>query len=158
MIKGSLSIMRSKEATSEFLTNCDFVIAPRGAKRHRHWPDDVKAEIVAQTLEEGATVREVAERYDIRPNHLSSWRRLAKEGKLVLPAQPMNEAAGNGAVSDDTGIGFVPVTVSMPHADGRQAQQAPWRGSTLDVIKGDVTVRLDGDTPASRIAEIAAAL
>jgi len=30
--------------------------------------------------------------------------------------------------------------------------------STIDVIKGDVTVRLDAATPAARIAEIARAM
>ncbi|WP_265502273.1 transposase [Paracoccus beibuensis] len=47
--------------------------------------------MVADTLEPGATVDAVAERYDVQPNQLSARRRLAKQGKLVLPPAPTDE-------------------------------------------------------------------
>ena len=51
----------------------------------RRWSLEAKGQIVAQTLMPGATVYEVARRHGVRANHLSSWRTLARQGKLVVP-------------------------------------------------------------------------
>ena len=96
---------------------------------------------VLVTLIEGATVNAVARRYDMRANHLSEWRRRARDGKLVLPA-----------VTGEPG--FAPLVVQ----DAVEAAPAPVIGGLLDIIRGEVTVRLDAATPAGRIAEIALAL
>lgn len=61
------------------------------ASGHRRWPDAVKAQAVADTLEPGATVNGVAARYGVLQNQLSAWRRLTKQGKLVLPAAELDE-------------------------------------------------------------------
>lgn len=140
--------------STEYLTSFD-IISPKGK---RHWPDDVKARIVAETLVDGATVNDVARRYDILPNHLSAWRRKAREGKLVLPAvwQDM-EHAREGKLD---GVDFVPVTVEEPLVltAPEGASGSATLPVTLDVIKGDVIIRLDAQTPAARISEIVAAL
>ena len=122
------------ERSKEFLTDIGSIVGPRG---QRQWPDALKARIVAETLEPGVTVNEVARRYDMRPNHLSSWRRLAKEGKLVLPALPAPEPA------------FAPLVIEeqpRPSADPVC--------SKLEILCGEVVLRLDAGTPAARIAEI----
>ena len=130
------------ERSTEFLKDVGVVIGPRG---HRRWPDALKARIVAETLVAGATVRDVAARYDLRPNHLSSWRRLAREGKLVLPALPEPEA--------DSGPVFAPIVVE-PLTE-RTVEPG---GATFEIVCGDVSIRLDAATPAARIAGIVRAL
>jgi len=125
------------EVMNEFLVG-----VRRGPKGHRRWPDEVKARIVAETLVDGATVNGVARQYDLVPSHLSDWRRMAREGKLVLP--------------NIDGVDFVPVAVEYPPVP--QTPTPTFSGTSLDVIKDDVIVRLDANTPAARIAEIVAAL
>lgn len=126
------------DGLSEVFTKFGVVIGPRG---HRRWPDELKALIVAETLEPGATVAGVARKYDLRPNHLSAWRRMARDGKLVLPLS-------------DT-IDFAPICVADPHPDPLPAISEM---AMLEVVKGEITIRLDAATPSHRIAEIAAAL
>ena len=109
--------------------------APGGRRR---WPDELKARIVAETLEAGATVRAVARRYDIHETQLSCWRRLAREGGLVLPAAE---------------VAFAPLVVRAEESSAAGAG-----GARLEVVLDRVTVRLDAGTPACRLAEIVSAL
>jgi len=112
-----------------------------GSDGKRRWPDAVKGQLVAETLVSGVTVNEVAQRVGMRPNHLSEWRRQARQGKLVLP--------------DLSGAAFVPVEMAVT---ATPLAEPPILSPTMDLIKGDVTIRIDAGTPAARIAEIAAAL
>ena len=123
--------------TAEDLSKGDLIVGPRG---HRHWPAAVKARIVAETLGEGVTVVEVARRYDLRPTHLSDWRRLVRQGRLVLPAAPAD-------------TGFVPMVMRDDARPGT-ALSAGW----LEIVHGAVTIRLDPATPADRIASLVRAL
>lgn len=123
------------EISDEFLTDM-------GSDRRKcpRWPREVKARIVAETLVEGVTVNSVAQRYGLRPNYLSDWRRQAREGKLVLP--------------NLEGVDFAPVVVAAPVP----LMSTPPLDQKIELIKGDVTIRLSGLTPAQRIAELVAAL
>jgi transposase len=115
------------------------------ASGQRRWPEEVKGRIVAESLEPGATVKAVAARYGIQANQLTAWRRKAKDGALVLPAP---EAEADDAI-------FAPLLV-RDVAD--VASAADTTEGDLRISVGDVTVHLDGATPAARIAEIVRAL
>ena len=125
------------EPSAEFLGEVEVLPAVKGRRR---WPDELKGRIVAETLEDGATVAGVAQRYDLNPNQVSDWRRLARQGRLVLPAA-------------DADMAFAPLLVraESPGDPGPA-------GARLDVVLDRVTVRLDAATPAGRIAEIVSAL
>lgn len=44
-------------------------------RRRRSWPDELKRQIVAESLAPGASVSAVARRHDINTNMLFTWRR-----------------------------------------------------------------------------------
>lgn len=135
--------------TVEFLRDHRVEIRANGQKR---WPDEVKAQIVAESLKPGVTVNAVAARYGLRANHLSEWRGRARNGKLVLPA-----------LMDD-GFCFAPfvlldeTTGSVPACPGRPGPSEVRPLGAIEIAVGQVTIRLDCTTPATRIAEIVRAI
>ncbi|WP_244888718.1 transposase [Paracoccus halophilus] len=87
-------------------------------------------------------MNEVAERHGLSANHLSSWRTLARKGRLVLPApeDPMEFAALMVDSPEDA-----------PRADvGGEARP--------EIIAGTVVIRLETGATAERIASIVRAL
>ena len=116
------------EPSAEFLGEVEVLPAVKGRRR---WPEELKARIVAETLEAGATVVGVAQRYDLNPNQVSDWRRLARDGRLVLPAA-------------DADVAFAPLVV---RAEG-SCDPGPV-GERLEVVLDKVAVRLDATTPAA---------
>ena len=131
-------------ATTAFLRSLGVEVFESG---HRRWPDAVKAQAVAETLEPGATVNAVAARYGVKPNQLSAWRCLAKQGKLVLPAAEM----------PDEPMAFAPL-VLCEAGPPQPSQPSGQSADSLRLVFGDVTIELAADTGAKRIAEIVHAL
>lgn len=105
-----------------------------GPTGRRSWPDEVKAAIVAESFEPGAKVSTVARRHGLSPQHLTGWRRLAREGHLVLPA------AGEGP--------FAQLVVD------ELSDTSPACSATISIETGDLIVRVPMDISASRLGDI----
>jgi len=110
-----------------------------GPTGRRTWPDDVKGRIVAESFEPGVRVADVARRHGMAAQHLSTWRRLARDGKIVVPVDEPMFARLEIAPQDD-------------------AVPDPPPGHFVEIDTGGVTVRLPGDCPAARIADVVSAL
>ena len=77
-------------------------------RRNRSWPEPLKREIVAASLEPGASVSVVARRYDVNTNQLFSWRKLYREGLLGSGSPTLVPVA----VTDVPDAGNVPAGVT----------------------------------------------
>jgi transposase len=118
-----------------------------GPSGRRNWPDEVKARIVAETLEPGASVACVAARHRVTAQQVTTWRRLAREGRLVLPAK-------EGALFAPLMIGAQPPAAVPEVSSSASAPARRW----IEIVVGAATVRVAEETPAARIAAIAARL
>lgn len=118
---------------------------------YRRWPDDVKARIVAESFQPGARVADVARRHDLAAHQLSDWRRQAREGRLVLPADAM------ARIPSDALPAFVPALVEPEDSGGAMDADRPSGVITIE-IGGDFVLRVPGDVPAERAAAVARAL
>lgn len=111
----------------------------------RTWPDEEKLRIVMESYGgPGIRVGDVARKYRLLPSQLTTWRRMAREGRFGLP----EEAPGLPEASE-----FVPLMVETEPLPGRSA-----RDERMEIEVGGVTIRLSGSTLAARLAEIATAL
>ena len=123
------------------LQRMEVVCGPTGRRR---WSVREKARIVCESLCGDSPVSMVARRNGVRANQLFAWRRQAREGKLVLPAEMVEDPAfAPVLVGDDTNAGKTSETDSS---------------LSIEIEAGGVIVRVSSVTPASRIGEIAAAL
>ena len=116
-------------------------------RRNRRWPDDVKARVVAETLKPGASVNEVARRHGLPANHVSSWRTLARQGRLVLPApeDPREFAALLVGPAEDG-------SRAAPDGEGQPEPGRP------EIVTGAVIIRLEAGATPDRIASVVRAL
>jgi transposase len=89
-----------------------------GIGGRRSWSRDDKARIVAESFAARANVSAVARRYGLRPQQVYAWRRLARTGALVLPAEeevgfvPVLAIGGDARSSAPSQAGIVEIDVA----------------------------------------------
>jgi transposase-like protein len=121
-----------------------------GGKRRR-WPEALKRELVAATLEPDASVASVARRHDLNANMLFKWRR-----QLAAAAQA-SSAMPAGLVP----VAIVPDAPVIPAAmvELRPAADKATPGSIEIALSGGVRVRITGAVdPAAVTAAVAAVI
>lgn len=136
------------------------VVEPR--RGNRRWPEDVKARIVAESLQPGVRVADVARRHDVVAHQLSFWRRQAREGILALPfeAMPGSSESGDGEPA------FVPLAIAsepsktvnvLARPKPPKLPEAVLSDLTLEIGQ-DVVMRVPGDVPVERVAALVRAM
>lgn len=141
-----------------FVGRFEVVEARRG---NRRWPNDLKARIVAESLQPGARVVDVARRHDVIAHQLSDWRRQARQGLLTLPAELM--AGVPCANSEPFEPAFVPLAITTEPKEAADASPvlqpvAARSGIVTLEIGSDLVVRVPGDVPVSRVAALVRAM
>jgi transposase len=111
-----------------------------GVGRRRRWSEEEKGRIVAESYARGAVVSEVARRHEISPQHLFAWRKAARNGRLLLPA--------------DEGATFVPVM--MTAAKPRLARPATAPSITIETA--GVVVRAECGVDVGWLAAVLGAV
>lgn len=123
-------------------------------------PAEVKAKIVAQSLQPGVRVVDVARKYDFLPHYLSDWRRHARQGRLALPGHLM-EALCEDRQALPSQPAFVPLML-LPDDDPQEKEPPMAMTGDAEVSGGAMTIEIGADVvlriPGFVAVERAAAL
>ena len=107
-----------------------------GPARRRRWSDEEKARIVAETLVPGASVSDVARRWQVCSQQVFTWRREARAGHLAL--------LPNAAVSRSE-PGFVPIVAEpQPVSSGAEVAAPATERAAKSAATPVVEIRLAG--------------
>lgn len=113
-----------------------------GIERRRSWPDEVKIAIMAEALEPGAIISQVARRHDMSPSQLFGWLRKLRSEAAVTSGKRPPEA--------DAPL-FVPAVLENAREPSAPRQQAEVPGSieiTLSWVKVSIRGAVDERTLA----------
>lgn len=103
-------------------------------KRRRRWPEALKRQIVAETLEPGSSVSIIARRHDVNANQVFLWRR-----ELLPKPAP---AVENGMM--------LPVEI-----EPEQRRQRRANGGCIEIEFGNgARVRVRGEVPPETLRQV----
>ena len=118
-----------------------------GAGRRHAWTAEQKAQILAESYEDGEKVSAVARRYGLTSQQLFGWRRDARRRAA------RRRARGDGP--DESDLAFAPVIVEA--ALSRSAPIAPGRiggDAVIEIVIGAATVRVAQGIDAATLTTV----
>lgn len=141
-----------------------------GTGRRRRLSSAEKARILVESFEPGVNVSEVARRNGLSPQRLFAWRREARalfeqENGTAMPAEAGSSrrrkarAEPSAEVADETPQ-FVPVVMAAtaPASPPSGSPTPPGSSARIEVVIGDVVVRVLGPIEASTLAAVLVAV
>ena len=124
-----MSERMSDTRSFEVLTASPVRLSSSPARSYRSWSDEEKARIVGETLVAGANVSAIARSNGLDPSQLFAWRRKAKASGVMVPL-----AAASGPV--------------------KFARFEAARSDMVEIVIGDVVVRVGSDVEPDRLADV----
>jgi transposase len=129
-VKMDVQLDVSKEG---YAGRLDVIAGPTG---RRHRTEAERARIAAESLEPGAVVSELAQRYGVTRWQIYDWRQRVRTGRMRLP----NESVSSPA--------FVPVTVEDESQSSRTANEV------IEITIGDIVIRAGRDVDEMHLSRI----
>jgi len=147
--------MRShRDDHSDFYNDVSKPVRPRrievinGVERRRKWADETKIAIVAEALEAGVVISDVARRHDVNPSQLFGWVRQFRAEALALRSE---KAPADGPAFVPAMLDVAPVAPTAPPAPHREMP-------TIEITIGPATVRVRGIVDCRSLATVLKAL
>ena len=103
-----------------------------GRERRRRWSVEDKLKIVAETLEPGASVNQIAARHDVYPGLLFTWRRQMRSGQLAAQRKPLFFPVQ----THDASLSTMPAQMQRASSASRQIEIELSNGSRVRVEEG----------------------
>jgi len=120
-----------------------------GPGRRRRWSAEEKAQIVAEAMAPGATVSEVARRWQLSSQQVFGWRREALAGLLALPA--------GTPVAGPPVPAFVPILAEpavLPAVPARVPAPEAASGPMIEVEVAGAVVRVPAGVDAALLTSV----
>ena len=110
-----------------------------GPGRRRKWSDDDKARIVAETLEPGAVVAEVARRWQVCSQQVFTWRREMRAGAAAR-------------------LGFVPIVAEAPTMTAEPSVAPASTAPAIEVRLAGAVLRVEPGTDRDTLTTVLQAI